>query len=73
MRLIVSLPLLFTSLLLLLPFAARSDQNDPRLEDLFATLQSNRDQNEMMETEAEIWEMPIWRTLPCRNPRAFCY
>jgi tetratricopeptide (TPR) repeat protein len=35
-----------------------SDQNDARLDGLFATLQSSQDESVLLETEAEIWA--IW-------------
>ncbi len=45
-------------LLLGLSLAAGADQTDNRLDGLFATLQSSQDPLELMQTEAEIWE--IW-------------
>ena len=44
--------------LLAAPLLATSDQNNPRLEELFAQLQSSQDEGRLVEVEAEIWE--IW-------------
>ena len=57
MRLTGPLPVLFASLLLA-PSAAWCDQNDPRLDGLFVTLQTSADEAELIETEASIWD--IW-------------
>ena len=46
------------ALALCLPSAAAADQTDPRLDQLFTTLQSSDDETELQETEAAIWE--IW-------------
>lgn len=45
-------------LLLGLSLATGADQTDERLDDLFTTLQSSQDPLELMQTEAQIWE--IW-------------
>ena len=45
-------------LLLGLSLAAGADQTDDRLDGLFVTLQSSQDSLELIQTEAEIWE--IW-------------
>lgn len=41
---------------LLLPCAARADQNDPELKDLFALLRKAPDEAAALTLEAEIWE-----------------
>ena len=46
------------ALMLMLPLLASSDQNDPRLDELFEMLRSSQDQGKLVEVEAEIWE--IW-------------
>jgi len=45
-------------LMLIAVGAARADQRDPRLDDLFSALQSTTDRDAAREIEAEIWQ--IW-------------
>ena len=52
------LKLLTLMSLLAVPLLASSDQNNPRLNELFDELQTNQDQGKLVAVEAEIWE--IW-------------
>jgi tetratricopeptide (TPR) repeat protein len=45
-------------LLLGVPMLAQSDQNNPRLDELFEVLRSSQDEARLVEVESEIWE--IW-------------
>jgi tetratricopeptide (TPR) repeat protein len=49
---------MIVSLALCLPGVGAGDQTDQRLDQLFATLQSSKNELELQQTEAEIWE--IW-------------
>lgn len=45
-------------LMLCIPLVVTADQADPRLDELFQTLRSSQDDDELTEVEASIWE--IW-------------
>ncbi len=45
-------------LVLMIPTALLADQTDPRLDELFTTLKTSQDAQELRETEAAIWD--IW-------------
>ena len=58
MRTAKLVPILVIALACLLPVTVPADQTDIRLDALFDILQSSQDETELLETEAEIWD--IW-------------